>query len=61
MKQERSFEGISLETPGASSRSVLQMSRFQLCGDCYAAAKDAANAVRPEPALHRALLPALCN
>lgn len=46
VKQERSFEGISLETPGASSKSVLQMSRFQLCGDCFGAAKDAAAVVR---------------
>jgi len=49
VKQERSFEGISLETPGASSKSVLQMSRFQLCGDCFGAAKDAAAVVRLPP------------
>lgn len=46
VKQERSFEGISLETPGSSSKSVLQMSRFQLCHDCYGAASDAASVVR---------------
>jgi hypothetical protein len=46
VKQERSFEGISLETPGSSSKSVLQMSRFQLCQECYASAADAAAVVR---------------
>lgn len=35
MKTERTFEGISLDTPGQSSRQVLQMSRFQLCASCY--------------------------
>lgn len=54
MKQERSFEGISLETPGSSSKSVLQMSRFQLCKECYASANDAAAMVRVsrDDALH---------
>ena len=35
VKSERTFEGISLDTPGQSSRQVLQMSRFQLCSTCY--------------------------
>lgn len=35
VKTERTFEGISLDTPGQSSRQVLQMSRFQLCASCY--------------------------
>ena len=63
MKQERSFEGISLETPGSSSKSVLQMSRFQLCQECYSAASEAAAAVRFSPSFplaislqHQALL-----
>lgn len=51
VKQERSFEGISLETPGSSSKSVLQMSRFQLCQECYSAASEAAAAVRASSSL----------
>lgn len=35
VKTERTFEGISLDTPGQSSRQVLQMSRFQLCAACH--------------------------
>lgn len=35
VKTERTFEGISLDTPGQSSRQVMQMSRFQLCSTCY--------------------------
>lgn len=35
VKSERTFEGISLDTPGQSSRQVMQMSRFQLCDTCY--------------------------
>ena len=35
VKTERTFEGISLDTPGQSSRQVLQMSRFQLCPTCH--------------------------
>lgn len=35
VKNERTFEGISLDTPGQSSRQVMQMSRFQLCATCY--------------------------
>ena len=36
MKAERTFEGISLDQPGFSSKQVTQLSRFQLCEDCYA-------------------------
>lgn len=35
IKSERTFEGISLDTPGQSSNRVLQMTRFQLCPTCY--------------------------
>lgn len=35
IKTERTFEGISLDTPGQSSNRVLQMTRFQLCAKCY--------------------------
>lgn len=35
MKSERTFEGISLDQPGFSSKQVSTLSRFQLCGTCY--------------------------
>ena len=35
MKNERTFEGISLDNPGQSSNRVLPLSRFQLCATCY--------------------------
>ncbi len=37
VKAERTFEGISLDTPGTSGRQVAAMSRFQLCPACYEA------------------------
>ena len=37
VKAERTFEGISLDTPGQSGRQVSTMSRFQLCPACYEA------------------------
>ncbi len=45
LRQERTFEGISLDQPGASSKAVLTMSRFQLCGACHATAVEAASQV----------------
>ena len=36
IKQERTFEGISLDQPGCSSKQVTTLSRFQLCEACYA-------------------------
>ncbi len=35
VKNERTFEGISLDNPGQSSNRVLPLSRFQLCATCY--------------------------
>lgn len=35
MKQERSFEGINLETPGATTKHTAAITRFQLCNACY--------------------------
>ena len=37
VKAERTFEGISLDMPGSSTRQVAAMSRFQLCPACYEA------------------------
>ena len=37
VKAERTFEGISLDMPGSSTRQVATMSRFQLCPACYEA------------------------
>lgn len=37
VKAERTFEGISLDTPGQSGRQVSVMSRFQLCPACHEA------------------------
>lgn len=37
VKAERTFEGISLDTPGSITRQVATMSRFQLCPACYEA------------------------
>ncbi|KAK9824572.1 hypothetical protein WJX72_011411 [[Myrmecia] bisecta] len=42
VKNERTFEGISLDTPGQSSQRVTAMSRFQLCPKCYEAEVSAA-------------------
>ena len=36
IKQERTFEGISLDQPGCSSKQVTTLSRFQLCESCFA-------------------------
>ena len=36
MKSERTFEGISLDQPGFSSKQVSTLSRFQLCDACHA-------------------------
>lgn len=41
VRQERTFEGISLETPGSNAKAVLSMSRFQLCSDCHRTALQA--------------------
>lgn len=36
VKAERTFEGISLDIPGQSAKTVTSMSsRFQLCPACY--------------------------
>ena len=35
VKQERSFEGINLETPGALTKQTAAITRFQLCHSCY--------------------------
>lgn len=44
IKTERTFEGISLETPGSGSgKSVQAMSRFQLCHLCYQREANALN------------------
>lgn len=38
VKAERTFEGISLDIPGQSAKTVTSMSsRFQLCPACYQA------------------------
>ena len=37
VRNERTFEGISLDTPGQSGKVVTTMSRFQLCPNCYEA------------------------
>ena len=36
VKQERTFEGISLDNPGISTKQVTALSRFQICPACYA-------------------------
>ena len=35
IKNERSFEGINLETPGANTKQTTALTRFQLCSRCY--------------------------
>jgi hypothetical protein len=35
VKHERSFEGINLETPGATTKQTTSLTRFQLCSKCY--------------------------
>ena len=47
VKAERTFEGISLDTPGTSGRQVAAMSRFQLCPACFEA--EAGCALRRRP------------
>ncbi|BDA47644.1 probable histone acetyltransferase HAC1 [Coccomyxa sp. Obi] len=43
VKAERTFEGISLDIPGQSAKTVTSMSsRFQLCPTCYQAESSAA-------------------
>lgn len=37
IKAERTFEGISLDVPGQSSKTTSTMTRFQLCEECYLA------------------------
>jgi hypothetical protein len=38
VKAERTFEGISLDIPGQSAKTVTSVSsRFQLCPACYQA------------------------
>ena len=37
IKAERTFEGISLDVPGQSSKTTSAMTRFQLCENCYLA------------------------
>lgn len=37
IKAERTFEGISLDVPGQSSKTTSTMTRFQLCDECYLA------------------------
>ncbi|KAK9806697.1 hypothetical protein WJX73_009793 [Symbiochloris irregularis] len=35
VKQERTFEGISLDSPGISTKQVTSLQRFQICPSCY--------------------------
>lgn len=35
VSKERVFEGISLDTPGASGGRVMNTSRIQLCQTCF--------------------------
>ena len=37
VKAERTFEGISLDVPGQSSKTSTTLTRFQLCEECYQA------------------------
>lgn len=37
VRQDRTFEGISLDTPGAPGRQITSLTRFSLCERCYAA------------------------
>ncbi len=37
VRQERTFEGISLETPGSQGRQTTSLTRFSLCERCYTA------------------------
>lgn len=37
VKAERTFEGISLDVPGQSSKTTSAMTRFQLCEECFLA------------------------
>ncbi|KAK9866771.1 hypothetical protein WJX84_010523 [Apatococcus fuscideae] len=58
VSRERTFEGISLDTPGASGGRVVNMSRLQLCQQCYEKEKAIANgSQQPPPAKLRALVP----
>eukprot|EP00884_Botryococcus_braunii_P009216 jgi/Botrbrau1/18296/Bobra.0179s0026.1 len=34
-RADRTFEGINLDLPGLNGKQVTQMSRFQLCDECY--------------------------